>query len=98
MAPTDSEGRWRTSGEQQSNHALQMTATKAEEETLRWVEHQRKPSWIKRGLAGHENMCRIWKGWGEGDMEKTHKMSALTGSELRITKPTQTLAGAQVLC
>ena len=47
------------------------------EETLKGVGPQRKPSWIDRGLAGCEKMYQIWKGRGEGDMEKTHKMPAI---------------------
>ena len=47
------------------------------EETLKGVGPQRKPSWIDRGLAGCKKMYQIWKGRGEGDMEKTHKMPAI---------------------
>lgn len=49
---------------------------------------------LEEGLPKHEKMGQIWKGRGEGDLEKTPQNANLTGSELRITKPP---AGVQAL-
>lgn len=49
---------------------------------------------LDEGLPKHEKMGQIWKGRGEGDLEKTPQDANLTGSELRITKAP---AGVQAL-